>query len=182
MKHLKLFEDFSQDIIKQYDPRLDITYVIDTKKEPKPGDKVLDIDGDRLVWREVEVYNIIGVIIEEVEGDPYNLNDEPYNDDVDDDVEVSNVQSPSTKFTKRTIFIHIPKVPEPEFKCIKEITLTDRSHKKIHVKVSDKIILNNYLYDDKSNNAKGFNVISVNGKKVDSWIWIEELTDNFTSV
>ena len=91
MKHLKIFEDFSQDIIKQYDPRLDITYVIDTGKEPKPGDKVLDIDGDRLVWREGEVYNIIGVIIEEIEGDPYNLNYEPYNDDVDDDVEVSNV-------------------------------------------------------------------------------------------
>lgn len=175
MKHLKLFEDFSQDIIKQYDPRHDITYVIDTKKEPKPGDKVLDIDGDRFVWREGEVYNIIGVIIEEVEGDPYNLNGEHH-----DDVEISNVQSLSAKFTNRTDFIEIPKVPKPEFQCIKEITLTDRTNKKINVKVSDKIILNNYLYD--KGNAKNFIVMSVNDEKVDSWISIEELTNNFTSV
>jgi hypothetical protein len=41
MKHLKLFEDFSkkENIIKEYDPRYNITYLIDTTRNPEDGDR-----------------------------------------------------------------------------------------------------------------------------------------------
>lgn len=75
--------------------------------------------------------------------------------------------------------IDIPNVPKPELECVKEINLKDLYHKTIHIKISDRIILNNYLYD-KGNYAKYFNIESINGKKFEGWpISIEELTDNF---
>lgn len=57
----------NESIIREYDSRYDITYVIDTNRTPNPGDKVLDIDGDTFNWTE-GVNDIIGVIIEEIEG------------------------------------------------------------------------------------------------------------------
>jgi hypothetical protein len=154
MRYLQLFENFSEreDVIKEYDPRIDVTYIIDPNKVPKSGDLILDIDGDAYNWTEDD-NNIIGVIIKEIDGDPYNLSLQ------DDDVEPSNTRSLTTNsnFTKRTDLIDIPNVPKPELECVKEITLKDFYHRPIHIKVSDKIILNNYLYDPNSlrDNASG---------------------------
>jgi hypothetical protein len=99
-------------------------------------------------------------------------------DPEDDDLEYSTTQSNRPSFDERNNLIDIPKVPQPEFVCTKEITFMDQYHKPIHIKPKDKIILDNYLYD-KGNYGRKFIVTSVNGKKVEFWISIEELTDNF---
>jgi hypothetical protein len=174
MKHLKLFEDFSkkENIIKEYDPRYNITYLIDTTKNPEDGDRVLDTDGDVVSWS--EDIDIVGVIVKEIEGDPYNLSQS------DDDIKY-NSQSSKPNFNKRDDLIDIPEILNPEFECTKEITLKDYYHRPINIKVSDRIVLSNYLHD-KGNYAKSFMVTSLNGEKVESWITIEALTDNFKLV
>lgn len=65
--------------------------------------------------------------------------------------------------------IDIPKLPEPEFECIRDFN---------DIKVSDRIVINNYLYD-KGNCGKNFIIKSVNGKNVTIWISIQNLSHNF---
>ena len=69
--------------------------------------------------------------------------------------------------------IDIPKLPEPEFECIRDFN---------DIKVLDRIIIDNYLYY-KGNCGKNFIIKSVNGKGVNTiWISIQNLSDNFQLV
>jgi hypothetical protein len=71
MKHIKKFNENSDsdDIIKEYDIRSDVTYVIDTKRKPTEGDSIMNGDGDYLIYHEGEdYYDIVGVVIGEIHG------------------------------------------------------------------------------------------------------------------
>ena len=78
MKYLKRF---NESIIREYDPRSETTYVIDTTKTPKKGDKIIDCDGDVLDFDDRDNnYKIVGVVIEEIPDQSKKFNENLSND------------------------------------------------------------------------------------------------------
>lgn len=167
MKYLKLFENFEQeDIIEEFDPRTGIKYVIDTKKKPKPGDEVLDTDGNYLIYKDEYDLDILGVIINKIEENP----EQDQQDQQDKKVLFYNKPSTNPNLIK------IPKTEEVKLICTNDFEWLNNGNR-FNFKKGDILILNNYNLSD---DEHYYIMKNINDKEVGcSGISIEKLTDNF---
>lgn len=165
MKYLKLFENFEQeDIIEEFDPRTGIKYVIDTKKKPKPGDEVLDTDGDYLIYKDEYDLDILGVIINKIEENPEQDNQQDKN------------RFSYNRPKSNSNLIKIPKTEEVKLICTNDFEWLNNGNR-FNFKKGDILTLNNYNLSD---DEHYYIMKNINNKEVVcSGISIEKLTDNF---